>query len=239
MCNIFVRRIGPTAVALSAIVLALAGCGGSATPTKQTASPGASAESKSGAAAKQRKSTAEADVPENAYASLDEAVEALTKAAEASDTPGFIRAETWLVKKGDAAVEPLARILNDQQAEISQRIAVCRTLRRLGPAAKPPLTKALEDPSTQIQLNAIKGLGLLRPTDEDIVRRLDQLVDSGEDRVRLEAILALGNIGAPAKEACADKFITILNDMDENETIRDAAKRALQEINPRRSFVDR
>jgi HEAT repeat protein len=64
------------------------------------------------------------------------------------------------------------------------------------------------------------------------------LLDAEDERLRLEAILALGNIGPPARDICGDRLIGILNDMDENETLRDAAKRALKNVNPRRQLTD-
>ncbi len=128
--------------------------------------------------------------------------------------------------------------MNDEQADLLQRIAVCRPLRKMGPPAKPVFQTALDSQSQQIQLNAIKGLGLIRPTDADIIQALNGNLDAEDERVQREAILALENIGPPAKEASTAKLIAILNDTSENEKLRDAARRALDEVNPRHSFAD-
>ena len=197
-----------------------------------------SAASKTSPPATKQKRAANTEVPRDAYKSVAEAIEALLKAAKASDTPAFERAETWLVRQGEPAVDPLAQILNDEQADMAQRIAVCRPLRKLGPPATPVFKQALESPSQLVQLNAIKGLGLIRPAGADAIGTLGGLLDAEQERVRREAILALANIGPPAEEACAGRLIAILNDTQENETLRDAAKRALENVSPRRSFAD-
>lgn len=178
-------------------------------------------------------------VPSDAFPDLAAAIESLKIAAKASDTDSFVRAEQWIVMQGDAGVGPLGEILNDPQAGMEHRIAVCRTLRRLGTKAKVPFKQALADKSQQIRLNAIKSLGLIEPTDRDIIQTLDSYLDDKDVRTRTEAIFALANIGPPAKDAVAEKLVQMLNDPKENETIRGVAKRALDEIAPRRTFLDR
>jgi hypothetical protein len=178
-------------------------------------------------------------VPSDAFPDLAAAIGSLKTAAKASDTESFVRAEQWIVMQGDAGVGPLGKILNDPQAEMEHRIAVCRTLRRLGPKAKVPFKQALGDKSQQIRLNAIKSLGLIEPTDQDIIQTLDGYLDDEDVRTRTEAIFALANIGSPAKDAVGEKLIKMLNDPKENETIRGAARRALDEVAPRRTFLDR
>ncbi len=179
-------------------------------------------------------------MPADAFPDLAAAIEALKTAAKVSDTESFVRAEQWIVMQGDAGVEPLGQILNDPKAEMEHRIAVCRTLRRLGPKAKVPFKQALGDASQQIQLNAIKGLGLIEPTDPEIIKILDGYLDKKKDvRTRAEAIFALANIGVPAKDAVGKKLVKMLTDPNEDETIRGAARRALDEVAPRHTFLDR
>ncbi len=178
------------------------------------------------------------EVPADAYENTAAAIEALLQAAKKSNTDDFNRAETWLATRSDSAVAPLGKILNDEQGDLLQRIAVCRPLRKMGPAAKPVFQTALESSSQQVQLNAIKGLGLIRPTDAEIIQILNGYLDAEDERVRREAILALENIGPPAKEPSTAKLIAILNDTEENETLRDAARRALDQVNPRHTFAD-
>jgi HEAT repeat protein len=184
------------------------------------------------------KAPAKQPVPADAYAGVDEAVQALGKAAIDSDRDVMLRADEWLVTQGAAAAGPLGRVLNDEQAHPAARIAATRTLRQLGPAGKPPLLQALQAQSEQIQLNAIKGLGAIKPPDDEIIATITGLLDSTADRVRREAVFALANIGPAAKEAATEKLIAILNNPQENDTLRAAAKDALQKVNPRRTFMD-
>ncbi|MBC8869567.1 MAG: HEAT repeat domain-containing protein [Planctomycetes bacterium] len=177
-------------------------------------------------------------VEPDSFAGIPEAINALADAAKNGDDDKLLQATKWLMIEGDAAVDPLAQVLNDEQADLAPRIAVCRTLRELGSKAKPALIQALGSESKQLQLNAIKALGLVRPADRDTVQTLMDLLDSDDERLQLEAILALGNIGPPAKDMCGERLVGILNDAEENGTLRDAAKRALKNINPRRKFTD-
>jgi len=206
-------------------------------PERQAPAPKA-AKRPAPAVAERVKPPPKAVVPADAYKSLDEAIAAFFSAAKANKLEDFQRAEEWLVMQGDKAIEPLGSILNNEQGDMAQRIAVCRPLRRLGPHAKPALKQALTSPSQQLQLNAMAALGILKPTDDDIIQTLVGYLEDKEERVRREAILALANVGPPAKDACTDKLLVILNNMEENETLRDAAKLALKHVNPRRTFND-
>ncbi len=222
-------------------LLVLSGCqpaGGTPERGQQQSKADRSTASKKTPPASKLQPAANTEIPQDAYKSVAGATEALLKAAKASDTPAFERAETWLVRQGETAVDPLAQILSDEQADLAMRIAVCRPLRKLGPPAIPIFKQALESPSQLVQLNAIKGLGLIRPASADTIGTLVGLLDAEQERVRRETILALANIGPPAEAACAQRLIDLLNDTQENETLRDAAKRALEEISPRRSFAD-
>ena len=224
--------------ALLLILWLLPGCGADANAPASAGATKTSTGHAAGQTARAKPKPA-SPVPADAFPDLAAAVESLKTAAKASDTESFVRAEQWIVMQGDAGVEPLGRILNDPQAEMEHRIAVCRTLRRLGPKAKVPFQQALSDASKQIQLNAIKGLGLIRPTGQDIIQILDGYLDNDDVRTRTEAIFALANIGPPAKEAVGEKLVKMLNDPNENETIRGAARRALDEVAPRHTFLDR
>jgi len=217
-----------------ALSLVLAGCGPQT--RRQTKSPATKKPAVSKASKAKPKPTL--TVEANSFAGIPEAIDALADAAKNSDDAKLLQATKWLMMQGDAAVEPLAQVLNDEQADLAPRIAACRTLRELGPKAKPALKQALGSEPKQLRLNAIKALGLVRPADRDIVQTLMDLLDSDDERLQPEAILALGNIGPPAKDMCGERLVGILNDAEADETLRDAAKRALKNINPRRKFTD-
>ena len=234
------RRTHASGVCLIGLVIAclLPGCdspGPSSRPGRQRAAKKTAGKSANSASAKPKPAP---QVPPDAFANLDAAVESLKSAAKASDTEAFVCAEQWIVMQGDAGVGPLGQILNDQGADLEHRIAVCRTLRRLGPKAKTPFQQALGDASQQIQLNAIKGLGLIEPTDPEIIKTLQGYLEHKEPRFRTEALFALANVGPPAQKAVEKKLISMFNDMNENDTVRGAAKKALDEVARRRTFVD-
>ncbi len=218
------------------LVLVALGCG------SQTNEPARETEAKRPAAEKAPKAEVPAkpqlDVRADSYAGLSEAIDSLTEAATTGGGDERLKADKWLVMQGDTAVEPLSQILNDEQAQLAARIAACRTLWKLGPNAKPALKAAIGGEPQLIRLNAVKGLGFIRPTDRDIIETLTGLLEAEEERVRRETTSALGNIGPPAADLCVDKLVGMLNNEDENETLRGAAKNALKQINPRRSFVD-
>jgi len=221
-------------VLILALSLVLAGCGPQTRQQTKSLATKKSAVSKASKAKPKPKLTVEAD----SFAGIPEAIEALSDAAKNSNDDKMLQATRWLIMQGDAAVEPLAQVLNDEQSDLAPRIAACRTLRELGPKAKPALKQALDSEPQLLRLGAIKALGLVRPADRDTVQTLMNLLDSDDERLQQEAILALGNIGPPANDMCGERLVDILNDAEEDETLRDAAKRALKNINPRRKFTD-
>ncbi len=219
---------------VGSLAVFLAGCGTSPDPSASgQGSPGESAPNSNSESVKTT-----SEVPPLDFEDVPAALAALLEAAHASETSDFLRTEKWLVTHGDAAVEPLATIVTDEDADLADRIAVCRVLWKMGPAAKPALNETLDSPIQQMRLNAIKGLGLVRPTDDEIIQTLANLMDEGPERVRRETILAICSIGPAAHEICGEKLLALLGDMDENETLRDAAKRALEAVSPRKTFVD-
>lgn len=220
------------------IACLLTGCDTPRPSSRSETGKGAAKKTAGNSASTKPKPKPAPQVAPDAFANLDAAVESLKSAAKASDTEAFVLAEQWIVLQGDAGVAPLGRILNDQGDDLEHRIAVCRTLRRLGPKAKAPFQQALGDASPQIQLNAIKGLGLIEPTNPEIIRTLQGYLEHEEPRFRTEALFALANVGPPAQKAVEKKLIRMLNDVNENETVRGAAKKALEEVAPRRTFVD-
>lgn len=221
-----------------ALTVILFGCGPPTNRQAKTAGANKAAASKPARPKPAVKPRPNLSVDASSFAGIPEAIHSLAEAAKNNKTDELIRADKWLAMQGQAAVEPLANVVIDEQAHLAARIAACRVLRRLGSNAKPALKQALRSETKQMRLNAIEALGMVRPTDPDIIQTLLDLMGSEDERVRLEAILSLSRIGPPAKDLCVDKLIAVLNDENENETIRDAAKRALKKVNPRHSFTD-
>jgi len=241
----FVFQSGATpmkTVTILSLILFLAGCGSSPQTGGQAkkSSPKTPTASKATKPEPEAKPKPSSTVDADSFAGIPEAIRVLTEAAKSGGKKDdeLMRADKWLGMQGDAAVEPLASVWNDEQADLAGRIAVGRILRRLGPAAKPALKQALGSETRLMRLNAIQSLGCVQPTDPDIIQTLLDLIDGDDERIRLEAILALANIGTEAEDMCTDKLVAILNDAEENRTLRDAAKRALKKVNPRRKFTD-
>ena len=85
-------------------------------------------------------------------------------------------------------------------------------------------------------INAIQGLGAIKPSSTGIVNALVKLLDHEDDRRRLEAVNALAMIGPEAASA-GDRLIALQNSEDD-DTLRKAARRALEAVKPRKTLVD-
>jgi HEAT repeat protein len=218
-------------------VIAASGCGSDAanrvdTPSASTAGP---TPPKRATVERQTPVTSTLSVPPDAFADVPEALDALAIALAESNQDKVRRAEMWLARQPSAA-QPLADTLEDHSADLGLRIAVCRILARTGPSAKPILMKNLNNETQLVRLNAAKGLGSIRPTDEEIVQTLIDRLDDDDERMRLIAIQSLAHIGESAR-AAVPPLQEILNSKS-NEMLRDAASQALKRINPRRTFND-
>ncbi len=104
------------------------------------------------------------------------------------------------VEAGD--VYALIKGLQDKDAKI--RVEAARRLGELGAPARPAaraLKKALKDEEAWVRKNAVLALGKLGPDARDLARKdvVDALRDADAD-VRLAALQALANLGAPAVE---------------------------------------
>jgi HEAT repeat protein len=171
------------------------------------------------------------------YASLDAAWADVEKLS--SDPTGgqkLLRIERWLGLQGDKIAPELAAKINDPSAGLATRLTACRVLARLGPVATPTLLGAIGGEPKQLRLKAIESLGRVEPPSDEIVKRLLALVDDQDFATRKAALGGLKDVGVPAKQA-VDKLQTILNDPQEDETIRSLAKAALKAVDPRTGLM--
>jgi len=223
-----------------ALVLALAGCdtavpqGGAARPVGKPAATG-------GTAATPRPAAATASVPAKAqvrqsFTSLDEALGVLRQSVATEDRQQEQAASTWIARQGPAAIPVLATSLGDGGADLGYRLAVCRTLGYLGPAAAGPLIEATRGDTELVRLNAVATLGVLRPAEEKTIDTLVRLLDHADVKMRCEAIRSLGQIGKPAEKATA-RLQEILNSGASNME-RGHASAALKKVAPRIGFRD-
>jgi HEAT repeat protein len=218
------------------LLLASAGCGAGGTPPHSAeASVAKSASTRPAAKAKAIERVEFASV-EAAFAE----VERLSSDSNAG--PQRMQVERWFHDQGDRIAPELAARLTDAEADAATRMAACRVLARMGPIARPALLAACDGPPGPVRIKAIESLGRLKRADGEsadaaTIAKLIALIDDEDREVRRVAIAGLKNIGPPAKDATA-RLQAILNDVNEEETIRAAAKEALKSVDPRRTLVD-
>ncbi len=172
------------------------------------------------------------DVPQDTYAGIPQAIDALVQSAEQSEMEQRNQATRWLVMQGPEAVPPLADLLLEETRSDATRVAACRALGGLGPPAEDTLIAALDCDSQPVRVGAVVELSRLRPASPTAIATLLALVDDEDQRVRQMAIRGLGSIGPEAKQAVG-RLVSVLNS-GEDEVLRREAKQALQRIDPRR-----
>ena len=179
------------------------------------------------------------DPPDEApisFNSVEEAIEGLKTAA--GDQKVLAAAISWLSSHGDVAIVPLVAEMNNESGDLQTRVYACAALGSIGAAAEKELIAALDSSTPQIRYRASKGLGQIKPSTRPIILKLVELMKHEDVNTRKEAVLALEKIGTAAELIATEPLIAMLNNEQENETVRDAAKRALKSVNPRRTFQD-
>jgi HEAT repeat protein len=102
--------------------------------------------------------------------------------------------------------------------------------------ATPTLMEGIGGEPKQLRLKAIESLGRVEPSSNEIVTKLLALVEEQDFDTRKAALSGLKDVGVPA-QAAADKLQAILNDSNEDETIRSLAKAALKAVDPRTGLM--
>ncbi|HEX5033245.1 MAG TPA: HEAT repeat domain-containing protein, partial [bacterium] len=165
-------------------------------------------------------------------------VEELVKNQDEKTGQELLQVETWLQMQGDKIAPELATQVKDTSGPLATRFTACRVLMKLGPGtATPILMEATSTEPREVRVKAIECLGRLKPTSQEIVEKIISLIDDPDDEHRKAAIRALASIGKPAG-AAKDQLQAILNDTQEDETIRSLAKKALQEVDPRKGLMN-
>lgn len=179
------------------------------------------------------------EVKADAYPSVDAAmaeVETLSKSGDADTGMRLLKIETWLQMQGEKIAPDLAGKIKNPQTGLATRLTACRVLSRMGPVAAPTLMEAAAGEPKQLRLKAIESLGRVQPSSREILDKLLALVDEDDFDTRKVALGAITNIGPPAKSA-VPKLVSILNDVNEDETIRSLAKSALKKVDPRKGLM--
>jgi putative membrane-bound dehydrogenase-like protein len=106
------------------------------------------------------------------------------------------RAMEMAVQRGDTCVSELLQLRKNSRS-VEVRCAAVWALLRIGSGkALEALRPALADEHAEVQVAAIKALGMVK--DSAVIKQLGQLVQSTEPAVRREAATTLGRLGDPA-----------------------------------------
>lgn len=171
------------------------------------------------------------------FADSAEAVKALVQAVSDSNQAEFAHAQTWLVQQQVVAIPAVTDLMQDASAPMFARTAACKILSQLGPEGGQPLLDATQSDTPRVRHVATEELGKVRPASEQVTTTLLELTQSMDNEIRLAAILGLEHVDPPATDA-ADVMLGILNNTSEPESLRNAAKKCLKKVNPRKTFND-
>ncbi|HEX5105108.1 MAG TPA: HEAT repeat domain-containing protein [Pirellulaceae bacterium] len=178
-------------------------------------------------------------VEQDAYASVDAAmadVESVASAPPEEANAKLLKVETWLNMQGARVAPELEARIKDPSVGLATRLTACRVLARLGPISVPTLLEAADGEPNQLRRKAIECLGRVKPTRSEVVAKLVALTHDDDYEIRKGAFRALTSIGPPAKEhdpQLVALLTSILNDVNEDETVRSLAHDALKKIDPR------
>ncbi|MBM4005911.1 MAG: HEAT repeat domain-containing protein [Planctomycetes bacterium] len=210
-------------VSLTALLLLLAlvsvGCGGNARPAGGSKGPSPTT-----------------SVPTMEFATVSEALVALTSAYSENRKLEIRGIEEWLKTRSDSAVEELSRVALDDQAPLPQRLIACRAMARIGSSAVPSLVQLTQHSTEQLKYRAAESLSIVSPHDARSVEALRELLQRDDSRLKGYAIRGLGQAGSLAKDSVPD-LVAILNDYAQPDSIRNDAKLALRRIDPRRDLT--
>lgn len=207
-------------------------------PSATSTTPNSSAKkSAEGTAKAKPKVNNRPKVKADAFDSVPAAISALTLATDAQFDEDRYQATEWLVMQKDAAVAALAEEVADSSTSARSQIVIARILGRIGtPEAARKLVVMTSAESHMGAVNAIQQLGTIKPSSPDTIEKLIGLLEHPDDRRRLEAVNALGKIGQPAA-AASSQLVAIQNSQD-NDALRQAARRALEKVDPRKTLAD-
>lgn len=212
------------------VSVAMLGCGGG-----EPAAPAPPAKPKKAAKAVDPKPEPRTPVDPNAFASVPEAIKGYVTAAGSDDQKRMALANEWMIAQGPAAVLPLSKVLADETAPAEQRIVAAKVLGRL-PGTKAALLAAIDAKKPEVRVNVVQSLGLVRPVDAEIVAKCIELTGDKDPQIQRYAIASLGKMEAAAKDA-VPLLQRLLNDRDQNDTIRAEARKSLKAIDPRRGLM--
>lgn len=224
---------------LAVLLCVVVGCGSAEEPTKQATAEHKPAKKKAAPPAEKKTEPPPPPpkIPDDAFADIPAALDALIQAAEKSDQAAMSRADQWMVQRGAAGIAPLGDVLKDDSAPLAKRISASRALAQMGPAAKAALFEGLKSSQQRIRIVSIEALGRIKPSDKEIIATCIKLVkDDADPDVQRYAVGALGKIGPSAKDA-VPLLMEMRNSKKYNETVRAEALRSLKLVDERRGLM--
>lgn len=169
-----------------------------------------------------------------AKAALPDMVRALADSDETFQSDAAVAIASFGADAADA-VPDLNKLLESATTAPGTRYAAAYALGRIGPAAKPALGKLRELAATDDELLATVAVWAalkIDPADSSLfasaVPRLRKALRSGDEIVRLEAAVALGDIGPDAKPALP--ILELVAEDDPLSSVREAAEQAIAKI---------
>lgn len=165
---------------------------------------------------------------------LPDMIKALADPDEAYRSDAAVAIAGFGADAADAAPE-LSKLLESATAAPGTRYAAAYALGRIGPAARPALDKLRELAAAEDELLATVAIWAalkIDPADSSLfasaVPRLRKALRSGDEIVRLEAAVALGDIGPDAKPALP--ILELVAEDDPLSSVREAAEQAIAKI---------
>jgi HEAT repeat protein len=180
------------------------------------------------------------EIDANKYPSLDAALADVKAIAARKNDPKagqeLLITETWIVRQGDKNVSALAERVADDGEDLAVRMTACRALSKLGAPGRAAVTAATDSPKKELRVKAIECLGRIDPVDKTSVDKLIVLLDDKDNDVRRAALLGLTATGKDGSKA-TNKLQNMLNDVKEDDRIRDLVKGALKAVDPRKGLM--
>jgi HEAT repeat protein len=235
----FMRQVAGAWFCVSLAAILVAGCG----QTPATTAKKSKNKTPANSVAK-RPATPPPKVEQDAYASVDAAMAEVEELARTNDEDGsrkLLRIETWLDMQGAQIAPELTAMIKDPSVGLASRLTACRVLARQGPAAIPTLLEAADGEPQQLRRKAIESLGRVKPPSAEVIGKLVLLINDQDYEIRKSALSALARIGPPARQhdpKLVEKLTSMLNNVNEDETVRSLAKDVLKKIDPRRGLMD-
>ena len=140
-----------------------------------------------------------------------------------------------LGKRNPELVVPVIIKLLNTHSDASVRVAALNTLpelSRLPSEGALAIRQSLEDENALVRETAMEVLALVEPDAQAVVadENLERLNDSKDENLRIEAAGALGQAGADATVIQA--LISVFEDPEESDSVREAVALALADIGP-------